>query len=154
MEELIRGRKFIAVIGGSTCPGEILELAEQVGEEIAKFNGILVCGGLGGVMEASCRGAKSFGGVTIGILPGDDPADANPFVDIPIATGMGISRNQIIIKSSNAAVAIDGKYGTLSEICFCLQLNVPVIGLRTWDIEGVIPSDTAKEAVRKAFELA
>ena len=147
-------RHVIGVLGGAKPSPEITRLAEEVGEQIARRGATLICGGLGGVMEACCRGAKRQKGVTIGILPGDDPAQANPYVDIPVATGMGVGRNVIIVRSAQVAIAVDGQFGTLSEIAYCLQLGVPVIGLRTWDIDGVISVSTAEEAVDKALELA
>jgi len=147
-------RKIIGVIGGSTCPPEIAELSRQVGRALAERKAILICGGLGGVMEAACRGAKEAGGLTIGVLPTDSPADANPYVDIPIVTGMGDARNIIIVRSSDAVIAIDGEYGTLSEIAFCLRFGVPVVGLKTWAIDPRIQTvANAASAVEKVFQL-
>ena len=108
--------KFIAVIGGSQCSAQEAQLAEEAGQELARRGAVLVCGGLGGVMEAACRGASSEGGITIGILPGDNRQAANPYVQIPIVTGMGYARNVAVVKSAQAAIAIGGSYGTLSEI--------------------------------------
>ena len=112
-------------------------------------------------MEAVCRGAKAEGGVTIGILPGNDPADANPWVDYPICTGMGYARNAIVVKSGRAVIAIDGAYGTLSEIGHALSDGIPVVGLNTWSLSrngnpdsGVLPATTPIEAVEKALEAA
>lgn len=151
----------IAVIGGSECEEEVLELAEAVGRELAKRGVVLVCGGLSGVMEASCRGAREEGGTTVGILPGEDRRDANPNVQIPIVTGMGYLRNAIVVKSAQAVIAVNGSYGTLSEIAFALQYEIPVIGLRTWDLrmngdmdDSIVRADTAEEAVEKAIALA
>ena len=104
-------------------------------------------------MEAGCRGAKRENGLTVGILPGDAPDQANSFVDVPVATGMGVGRNVVIVRSSHSAIAVDGRFGTLSEIAYCLQLGVPIVGLRTWDIEGVVIAETPKEAVEKALDL-
>ena len=136
-------------------------MAEEVGRELAGQGAILVCGGLGGVMEAACRGATSGGGVTIGILPGDRPEAANPYVQIPIVTGIGYARNVIIIKSAQAVIAIGGSHGTLSEIAHARQNNIPVIGLDTWtfSIHGqpdnsIIPAQNPAEAVNKAMSLA
>lgn len=146
-------KEVIGVIGGGRCPPRIAKLAETVGREIAKRDAILICGGLGGVMEAACRGAKQAGGTTIGILPGGDPHEANEYVDISIATGLGIARNVIIIRSCDVVIAIDGQFGTLSEIAFALQLGKPVVGLETWEIsELVIKARSPKEAVERAFE--
>ena len=106
---------IISVIGGGDSPpAEALRMAEEVGRELARRNVAVACGGLDGVMEAVCKGAKAEGGVTIGILPGDDPDDANPYVDYPICTGMGYARNAIVAKAGRAVIARDGSYGTLS----------------------------------------
>lgn len=143
----------IGVIGGSLCTEEIYQLGKEVGREIAKRGAYLVTGGVGGVMEAACKGAKEAGGVTIGVLPGEKSHNANPWVDIPIVTGMSHGRNIIIVRSSDAIIAIDGSYGTLSEISFALKINVPVIGLKTWDFEAnIIKAATAEEAVAFAFK--
>jgi len=145
---------IIGVLGGGTCSGEIEQLAEQVGEAIARRNAVLVCGGGGGVMAAACRGAKRAGGTTIGILPGRDASQANPHVDIPIVTGMGDARNIIIVRTAAVVIAIDGEFGTLSEIAFALKLNTPVIGLRTWDVHpDIIEVASALEAVDTAFHV-
>lgn len=145
-------KKIIAVIGGRKVEKALLDEAEKVGGLIARNDLILVCGGLTGVMEAASKGAKSEGGLTIGILPQDHKRDANEYIDIPIATGLGIGRNVIIARTADALIAIGGEYGTLSEIAFALQLNKPVIGIRTWEIRGVIKADNAEDAVAKATE--
>ena len=151
-------KKTIAVIGGGQPTPEEARLAEEVGREIARQGTILVCGGLGGVMEAACRGASSEGGVTIGILPGDRPEAANPYVQIPIATGIGYARNISVVKSAQAVIAIGGSYGTLSEISHALQSGIPVIGLNTWSLSrngqpdnSIIPAQNPTEAVNKAL---
>lgn len=123
---------IIAVIGGGQCTAEEARMAEEVGRELARSGAILICGGQSGVMEAACRGARGMGGHTIGVLPGNSPAEANPYVEIPIVTGMGEARNVVIIKSCHAAIAIDGEFGTLSEIAHALDLGIPVVGLNTW----------------------
>jgi len=152
---------LIAVVGGGSCSAEAAKLAEEVGRGLAEQGAVLMCGGLGGVMEAACRGAKSAGGLTIGVLPGDNRHSANPYVDIPIVTGMGYARNVIIARSAQAVVAVDGSYGTLSEIAHALQSGVPVIGLGTWSLSlqgqedsSVVPAQSSGEAVRKAVEAA
>lgn len=152
---------LIAVVGGGSCSAEVAKLAEEVGRGLAEQGAVLMCGGLGGVMEAACRGAKSAGGLTIGVLPGDNRHSANPYVDIPIVTGMGYARNVIIARSAQAVVAVDGSYGTLSEIAHALQSGVPVIGLGTWSLSlqgqedsSVVPAQSSGEAVRKAVEAA
>ncbi len=153
-------KKIIAVIGGSEPSAEEARLAEEIGRELAKRGATLVCGGLGGVMEAACRGASSAGGVTIGILPGDSPEAANPYVQIPIVTGMGYARNVSVVKSAQAVIAIGGSYGTLSEIAHALQSDIPVIGLNTWELSrngqqdnSIILAQNPTEAVNKALNL-
>ncbi len=147
-------KKIIAVIGGSETTDKNLKIAEEVGTLIAKKGAILITGGLGGVMEYASRGAKQSGGLVIGILPGTDKRTANEYVDIPIVTGMSHARNTIIARTADCAIAIDGKYGTLSEIAYCFIFNVPVIGINTWKIDApIIHVKTAKEAVSKAFEI-
>jgi hypothetical protein len=149
---------FIAVVGGSKCSPEEAQLAEEVGRELAKRGVTLVCGGLVGVMEAACRGAYGEGGTTIGILPGDSRYAANPYVKIPIVTGMGLARNSMVAKSAQALIAVDGSYGTLSEIAYALINSIPVIGLNTWSLSRkgmeanpIIPAQTPVEAVEKAI---
>ncbi len=146
---------IIGVIGTSQATNEELKIAEEVGKEIAKNNGILVCGGEGGVMEAACKGAKSANGLTIGIIPGFSARDANPYVDVPVITGMSHARNIIVVRTSNAIIAIGGSYGTLSEIAYALGLGVPIIGLNTWEVSSdIISASTPKEAVKMAYNLA
>ncbi len=154
-------KRLIAVIGGGQCTKEEAKLAEEVGRELARRGAVLVCGGLGGVMEAACRGADSEGGMTIGILPGDSRQIANPHVHIPIVTGMGYARNVVVVKSAQAVIAVDGSYGTLSEIGHALQSGIPVIGLGTWSLSRngqpdntIIPAQNPAEAVEKALKLA
>ncbi|MBA7655904.1 hypothetical protein ES703_63815 [subsurface metagenome] len=158
---MINKNRFIAVIGGGQCSKEEAKLAEEVGRELARQGAILVCGGLGGVMEAACKGASSQGGVTIGILPGDSRQAANPYIQIPIVTGMGYARNITVVKSAQAVIAIGGNYGTLSEISHALQSGIPIIGLNTWSLSrngqqdnSIIPAQNPTEAVDKALELA
>ena len=146
--------KRIGVIGDAVCSEKIMNLAEEVGREIAKRKGVLICGGLTGVMEGAARGAKKEGGLTIGIIPSENADDANPFIDIPIVTGLRDARNIIVVRSSEAIIAIHGKYGTLSEIAFALKFNISVIGLHTWDIShDIIIASNAVDAVEKAFNL-
>jgi uncharacterized protein (TIGR00725 family) len=151
---------LIAVIGGSDVPPSVEALAEEVGREIARHGAVLVCGGLSGVMEAACRGADGEGGLTVGILPGDNPQSANPYVKIPIATGIGYARNAAVAKSAQAVIAVDGSYGTLSEIAYALQGGIPVIGLGTWSISingkednSIIHASSPKEAVERALAM-
>jgi uncharacterized protein (TIGR00725 family) len=144
---------IIAVIGDSSCSPKEAKLAETVGELLAQQGVTVICGGLTGVMEAVCRGAKSKGGLTVGILPGQDSSMANPWVDIPVVTGIG--------ESAQAVSAIGGSYGTLSEIAYALKSRIPVIGLNTWALsrneredDSIIRVQTATEAVDKAISLA
>ena len=140
--------KMIGVIGAGACNHEIYELARKVGAGIAKTGAVVVCGGLGGVMEGTCRGAYEAGGQTVGILPGPDRAQANPYVAIPIVTDLGHARNILIVRTSEILVAISGGYGTLSEISIALKLGKPVIGLRTWpNMEGIQYVTTPREAM-------
>ena len=156
---------IISVIGSSRPKTEEhVQLAEEVGRELAKRGATLVCGGLSGVMEAACRGAKSAGGTTIGILPGRSPSDANQYVDIPIITSMGYSRNIIVVHTGRAVIAIGGAYGTLSEIGHALGDGIPVVGLKTWPLtytgEGLpidgtmIQASDPVDAVEKALAAA
>jgi uncharacterized protein (TIGR00725 family) len=146
-------KQLIAVIGGRRTEKALLLQAEEVGRLIARNGATLVCGGLGGVMEAASRGAKSEGGLTVGILPQNDAKSANKYIDIPIVTGLGIGRNVIIARTADALIAVGGEYGTLSEIAFALQMEKPVVGIRTWDINGIIRSDNAADAVARVLEL-
>ncbi len=146
-------RKIIAVIGGSETTEKNLKIAEKVGSMIAEKGAILITGGLGGVMNAASKGANKANGLVIGILPTTDKESSNPYVDIPIATGMGEARNIVIARTCDCAIAIDGKYGTLTEIAYCLMFGVPVIGINTWEIPApLIKAQNAEEAVRLAFE--
>jgi len=152
---------IIAVIGGGQPTPEETTVAEEVGRHIAQKGAMLICGGLGGVMEAACKGASLEGGVTIGILPGENPLSANPFVQIPIVTGIGYARNITVVKSANAVIAVGGSYGTLSEIAYARQAGIPVIGLNTWSLsrngqqdDSIIPAQNPTDAVEKALSLA
>ena len=152
---------IISVIGAHEPSAEIALLAEQVGEALARRGATIVCGGLDGVMEAVCRGAKSAGGTTVGILPGGDPAVANPWVDIPICTGIRSGRNVIVVRSGRAVIAVGGGFGTLSELGHALNAGIPVVGLRTWELlrEGktdssIIIASDAQDAANKAMEAA
>jgi len=142
----------IGVIGGRSASKQILDDAFIVGREIAKRGAVLVCGGMGGVMESACRGAKEAGGVTIGIIPTNNPNDANPFIDYVIATDMGFARNALIINSVCGVIAINGKFGTLSEVGFALQKGIPVISLGSWKVaDEIIPAETPESAVATLF---
>jgi uncharacterized protein (TIGR00725 family) len=154
-------RAYISVIGAGECTDEEAATAETVGRELARRGAVLVCGGKGGVMEAACKGAKSAGGLTIGILPDLDRAQANPYVDIPIVTGLGSARNSIVVLSGQAVIAIGGAYGTLSEIAFAGLYSRVVVGLGTWkaqlpgsDTLVVIEASSPAEAVSIAIGAA
>jgi uncharacterized protein (TIGR00725 family) len=146
-------KKIIAVIGAGNADKEQLAIAEEVGKLIARTGAIMVCGGLGGVMEAAARGTKSEGGTTVGILPGLEKNDANPYIDIPVATGIGEMRNAVIVRTADVLIAIGGEYGTLSEIALGLKTGKPVIGIGTWDIKGIIKAISAEDAVNRALAL-
>lgn len=145
-------RLQIGVIGAGACSTKAAALAYEVGSLLARNNVVLVCGGLGGVMEAACHGARDAGGTTVGILPGFDTGDANPYVDIALPTGLSHARNILIVRASMALIAIEGLYGTLSEIAVALKLGKPVIGLHTWNISNdIVQAATAPEAVTRAL---
>jgi len=160
----------ISVIGsGDALSPQIAKIANEVGREIAARGAVLICGGLGGVMAEAAKGAKESGGLTIGILPGEDPGGANPFIDIALPTGLGFARNILVAYSGDAIIAMSGRLGTLSEISYALLKKKPVIGIRTWNLEqlsGRIPSfdgqvysdsiircENAKDAVDRAFVI-
>lgn len=149
---------YIAVIGAGHCDKKTSEMAFEIGKLVAQARALLVCGGMGGVMEAACRGAKSAGGLTVGILPTDDRLTGNQYLDIALPTGMGEGRNVLVARAGDAVIAIGGEFGTLSEIGLALKMGKPVIGLDTWklksgdDREGfIIESGSPKEAVEKAL---
>lgn len=148
---------YIGVIGSGSPSHEAAALAEEVGSAIARAGALLLCGGLGGVMEAACRGAKSAGGTTVAILPGASRRDANPYVDVAIATGMGEMRNALLVRASDAVIAVAGEFGTLSEMAFALKIGVPVVGISTWElsreghsVDAFELAGSAREAVEKA----
>jgi uncharacterized protein (TIGR00725 family) len=159
----VRRPRQIAVIGSGSC-GEGSEpwgLAEDVGRRLAEADAVLVCGGLGGVMEAASRGATSAGGEAIGIVPGDSVEHANPHCTHVIATGIGHARNLAVVASGEAVIAVGGEWGTLSEIGFARRLGRTVVALRTWrpvgegpmaDAPGVVPAQSPEEAVAAALE--
>jgi hypothetical protein len=142
----------IGVIGGAAPDPKFRQIARDVGRLIAEKGAILVCGGLSGVMEAAARGAKEGGGLTIGILPGVSLQDANPYIDIPIATGIGYGRNSLVAMNADVLIAVDGQFGTLTEIAYGNIYQKKVIGIGTWDIEGVVQVETAEEALDEAFK--
>ena len=157
----LRFRPRIGVMGPGSCSPEVYELARKVGFLIGQKKGILISGGLRGVMEAAAKGAKEAGGITIGILPGNDAAEANRYIDIPIVTDLGNARNVINVLTSHAVIAVRGAYGTLSEIALAVKCRIPVVGLQTWSLvspEGeaipITPASSPEEAVDAALKLA
>lgn len=152
----------IAVVGGSDPTLDEAARAEDLGRVLAEKGAVVVCGGLGGVMAAACRGAKSAGGLTVGLLPGQHRRDANPWVDIAIPTGLGEARNVLVVASASAVVAVGGEYGTLSEIAFALRAGKPVVGLQTWNLtrpsgepdSGIVPVADPVSAAEIAVTLA
>ena len=138
----------VGVIGGYECSEKNFKIAYQLGSLIAQEEWVLICGGGEGVMKACCWGAFDKGGLTVGILPTSDKKMANPYVKICIPTGFGYARNVLIVRASDILVAVDGKYGTLSEIAFALNEGKTVIGINTWNIKGVIKVSTPQEAIK------
>jgi uncharacterized protein (TIGR00725 family) len=154
---------IVSVIGGEEPAADALRLAEEVGRQLGKRGVTVCCGGGGGIMEAVCRGARSAGGHTIGILPGHDASESppNPWVEFSVFTGIGYARNSAVVLSGEAVIAIDGAYGTLSEIAFALIHGVPLVGLDTWDFsyhghdaDRIARAASPQEAVAKAIEMA
>jgi uncharacterized protein (TIGR00725 family) len=144
-------RPYVAVVGPGEGTAEEIRAAELIGRGLAEGGAIVVCGGLGGVMAAACHGASAVAGVTVGVLPGTDRASANEWVQIALPTGLGELRNGLIIRAADAVIAVGGAYGTLSEIALALRTGVPVIGLKTWGIEGIEEVGSAAEAVERAL---
>lgn len=154
---------IVSVIGGEDAAADALHLAEKIGQELGKRGVTLCCGGRGGIMEAACRGARSAGGHTIGILPGHNASESppNPWVEFPVFTGIGYARNSAVVLSGDAVIAIDGAYGTLNEIAFALIHDVPLVGLDTWDFayhghdaNKIVRAANPQDAVEKAVEMA
>jgi uncharacterized protein (TIGR00725 family) len=141
-------QKYVAVIGGGKAEGATLTLAYKVGQEIARRGAVLICGGLGGVMQAAAQGAQEAGGVTIGILPGPDRRAANPFLTYSLVTNIGYARNMVIAHSADGLIAVDGSYGTISEAAIALKLGKPVVGVKVkWRLDGLKMAGTPEEAV-------
>lgn len=148
----LKNKIRIGVIGGASPAPEFKEIAFAIGKKIAEKGAVLVCGGLSGVMEAAARGVKAGQGFSLGILPGNSAKDANPYIDIAVATGMGYSRNHLVVMNSDVLIAIDGEYGTLSEIAYARVHGKKIIGIKTWDIPGIIKAKTADEAIDLALK--
>ena len=143
---------LIAVVGGASCSPEEALLAEQVGRLLAQRGYGVVCGGRGGVMAAVCRGANQMGGVTVGILPGEDAHQANDWVQIALPTGLGEARNALVARAGQGMIAVGGSYGTLSEIALALKMRKPVAGLQSWAIEGVFAASSPEDAVQYVLD--
>ncbi|MFP4654850.1 MAG: TIGR00725 family protein [Methanohalobium sp.] len=144
----------IGVIGAGECDERIFKLAEEVGRGIARKNAVLICGALGGVMEAAAKGANEENGTTLGIIPGKNREDANPYIDISVVSDLGEARNALIARSSDVLIAVSGGYGTLSEIAMSLKMGKKVVVLECqWNIEGTYKVNSPEEAVEKAFEF-
>jgi len=148
----------VAVVGAGDAGDDDLAVAEDLGRELALRGAVIVCGGLGGVMEAVCRGARAAGGRTLGILPGDDRRQANPYVEVAVATGLGEARNLLVVRTADSVVAVGGEFGTLSEIAFALRLGIPVVGISTWElakegrsVDAIVRVSTAAEAAAAAL---
>jgi hypothetical protein len=155
------GQPYVAVVGASSGTARELAQAEEVGRGLARAGAVLVCGGLGGVMDAAARGCEAMGGLSIGILPGDDRHPASPHLSVAIPTGMGEARNALVVRSVDAVIAIGGEFGTLSEIALALKMGRPVVGLGTWrlereglDTDPIDRATTPAEAVERALRLA
>lgn len=125
---------YISVIGDGKCDQKTYQTAFDVGQLIAEKGAVLVCGGLGGVMEAACKGAKSKNGLTVGILPSEDRGGMNPYVDVAIPTGLGEARNALVVRCADVVIAVGGQFGTLSEIALALKMGKPVVGIGTWEL--------------------
>ena len=154
-------KTYVAVVGASVADEDLSNTARDVGRLLGEAGAVLLTGGFGGVMEASCRGAKESGGITVAILPSEKKSDANEYVDIAIPTGMGEMRNALIVRAADALIAVGGEFGTLSEIAFALRTDKPVVGLGTWELvksgEAVkaFPTTTSpSEAVELALQAA
>lgn len=147
-------RPYVAVIGPGDATSQQTRNAEEIGRKLAEGGAIVVCGGLGGVMEAACRGASGAAGTTVGLLPGTDRDSANEWVQIAIPTGLGELRNGLVIRAADTVIAVGGAYGTLSEIALALRAGIPVIGLNTWEIEGIERVESADDAVSRALRRA
>jgi len=146
---------MIAVVGAGKCSKKLRDMASEVGRYVAEHGGVIVCGGMGGIMEGAARGAKEAGGLTIGILPTDSRDDANEYIDIVIPTGFGEARNIMVVRSADAVVAFPGKYGTLSEMAFALHARKPVVAVNAWRLgEEIHQTQTPIEAAELAMKLA
>jgi uncharacterized protein (TIGR00725 family) len=149
---------YVAVVGAAAATAGEERVAEEVGRGLAEAGAVVVCGGLGGVMEAACRGAKAGSGTTVGILPGATRSDANRYVDVALATGLGEMRNGLVVRAADALVAVGGEFGTLSEIALALKAGKPVVGVGTWElsragtgVDAIVRAASPEEAVRRVL---
>jgi uncharacterized protein (TIGR00725 family) len=154
------GKPYVAVVGAGVADDDATRAAEEVGRMLAQRGAVVVCGGMTGVMEAVCKGAKKAGGTTVGVLPGSARSDANAYVDVAIATGLGEARNALIVRTADVVVAIGGEFGTLSEIALALKIGTPVVGLDTWELgrkgarlDAFSVASSPQEAVDQAERL-
>ncbi|MGH2723534.1 MAG: TIGR00725 family protein [Actinomycetota bacterium] len=151
---------YVAVCGPGRASPEEAAAAEEVGRGLAEAGAVVVCGGMGGVMDAAARGARGAGGTAVGILPGHDRRGASRHLTVSIPTGMGEGRNVLVVRAADAVIAVGGEWGTLSEIALARKLEIPVVGLGTWEVarEGlpaaVVATPSPEEAVARALELA
>ena len=151
----VERKPIIAIVGAGKCSKKLRDKAALVARQVVKNGGVVVCGGMGGIMEGAARGAWEGGGVSIGILPSEDRSDANKFITFAIPTGFGEARNLMVIRAADAVVAFPGKYGTLSEMAFALKIGKPLISIAAWKLgEEIIQIDDATQAADKALELA
>lgn len=161
MPEAVTVPAYVGVLGPGEATTETTEIAEQLGAELARRGAVVVCGGLGGAMEAVCRGAKSAGGLTVGILPGLDRSAANQHVDVAIPTGIGELRNGLVVRAADVVIAVHGEFGTLSEVSFALKTGIPVVGIDTWELlkdgrvrDAIVRVAGAADAAEAALDLA
>jgi len=148
-------KTIIAIVGAGKCSRKLRDMAAEAGKYVAEQGGVVVCGGLGGVMEGAARGAREGGGCSIGILPGDDPNDANEFIDYAVPTGCGEARNVMVIRTADAVIAFPGKYGTLSEMAFALKMKKPLVSVSAWKLgDDIHQVSDPIDAARTAMELA
>jgi uncharacterized protein (TIGR00725 family) len=157
----MKGQPYVAVVGPHDAARTELDQAEEIGALLARAGAVLVCGGLGGVMHAAARGCESADGISVGILPGDDRDPGSPHLTVAISTGLGETRNALVVRTSDAVIAISGEFGTLSEVAFALKLGKPVVGLHTWElakhgrpVDAITRVETPDEAVAEALRLA
>jgi len=148
-------KPVIAVVGAGKCSRKLRDQAAIVGAYVAQHGGVIVCGGMGGIMEGAARGAKEQGGLTIGILPTEHVSDANEFIDIVIPTGFGDARNVMVVRTADVVVAFPGKYTTLTEMAFALKAGTPVVSVNAWRLGDEIEQvDDPEAAAKRAMELA